>query len=143
MSALLLGKTAAARERGIDLSVVGSLGGDVPARDLVTVVGNLVDNAFDALDGRVGERRVRVVLGGTDAPVVTVEDSGSGLSDDEADHVLERGWSTKADDRGVGLALVNQVARRHGGAVRIGRSDLGGAAFTVDLGRPVRPGGAR
>ncbi|MCW2813388.1 MAG: histidine kinase [Nocardioides sp.] len=140
VTALLLGKTAAARERGIELAVEGELAGDVPARDLVTVVGNLVDNAFDALDGHHGVRRVRVRLGGGGGgavPVVTVEDSGPGLSAAEADHVLERGWSTRAHGahgRGVGLALVNQVARRHGGAVRIAGSDLGGASFTVSLG---------
>lgn len=135
VAALLLGKTAAARERGIDLEVDGSLPGGLPGRDLVTVVGNLVDNAFDALDGVDGPRRVRVLLEDLGAvPVVTVEDSGPGLTDAEAEHVLERGWSTKADGRGVGLALVSQVARRHGGAVTIGRSELGGAAFTVELG---------
>ncbi len=138
VSALLLGKSAAARERGIELVVSGTMVGDVPGRDLVTVVGNLVDNAFDALDGQAGQaglRRVRVVLGGEDGvPVVTVEDSGPGLSAQEADHALERGWSTKAEGRGIGLALVHQVARRHGGVVRVGRSDLGGAAFTVVLG---------
>ncbi|MDO9454570.1 sensor histidine kinase [Nocardioides sp.] len=139
VSALLVGKTAAARERGIELTVDGGLEADVPGRDLVTVVGNLVDNAFDALDGHTGPRRVRVVLGGPgDHPAVTVEDSGPGLSAEEAGHVLERGWSTKAEGRGVGLALVHQVARRHGGVVRIGRSDLGGASFTVELGPVVR-----
>ncbi len=135
VTALLLGKTAAARERGIELAVTGALVGDVPGRDLVTVVGNLVDNAFDALDGHTGARRVQVRLGGErSVPTVTVEDSGPGLSAQEADRVLERGWSTKAEGRGVGLALVNQVARRHGGVVRVGRSGLGGASFTVVLG---------
>ena len=135
VTALLLGKTAAARERGIELTVLGELDVDVPPRDLVTVVGNLVDNAFDALDGHDGPRRVRVGLGGSaEVPVVTVEDSGPGLSPEEAEHALERGWSTKAEGRGVGLALVHQVARRHGGAVHVGRSDLGGASFTVELG---------
>ncbi|GAA5152316.1 sensor histidine kinase [Nocardioides marinquilinus] len=136
VAALLLGKTAEARERGVELEVVGTLPGAVPPRDLVTVIGNLVDNAFEATG-----RRVRVGLGGTDErPEVRVDDDGPGLSDDEAAHVLERGWTTKAEPgagRGIGLALVGQAARRHGGRVRIERSDLGGAAFVVELG----PGG--
>ena len=137
VEALLLGKNADAAERGIELRIEGALPhNDVPARDLITVLGNLVDNAFDAL-AAADVRRVRVTLGGDPtAVVVTVEDSGPGLDDDAVAHALERGWTTKGSgegSHGVGLALVAQVARRHGGAVEIGRSELGGARFTVTL----------
>ena len=140
VEALLLGKSAEAAERGIELRIDGSLpDSDVPARDLVTVLGNLVDNAFDALGGMptTDVRRVRVTLGGDPgAVVVSVEDSGPGLDDEAVAHALDRGWTTKASGevgRGVGLALVSQVARRHGGDVEIGASELGGARFTVTL----------
>jgi two-component system CitB family sensor kinase len=140
VEALLLGKSADAAERGIELRIDGSLPEtDVPARDLVTVLGNLVDNAFDALAGAAvgGVRRVRVQLGGdSSAVVVSVEDSGPGLDDEAVAHALERGWTTKGTGdgvRGVGLALVAQTARRQGGDVEIGASDLGGARFTVTL----------
>jgi two-component system CitB family sensor kinase len=142
VAALLLGKSAEARERGVQLDVDGALPvTHVSSRDLVTVIGNLVDNAFDAVADRSdrsdrSDRQVRVRLGGSaDRPLVRVDDSGGGLDEAEAEHVLERGWSTKAEGRGIGLALVGQVARRHGGDVQIERSDLGGAAFTVVLGR--------
>jgi len=53
--------------------------------------------------------------------------------------VFERGWSTKRGDtalgRGLGLALVGQVARRYGGTVTVDRSRLGGAAFHVRVPR--------
>ncbi|MEZ0580053.1 ATP-binding protein [Nocardioides sp. MH1] len=136
VAALLLGKSAEAAERGIDLSISGSVTdtGALPGRDLVTVIGNLVDNAFDAVAG-AEERRVRVEVHGAEhALTVAVEDSGPGIDDDTAAQVLERGWTTKAAPgagRGLGLALVVQVARRHGGAVDVGRSALGGARFTV------------
>jgi two-component system CitB family sensor kinase len=85
---------------------------------------------------------VSVTLAAVDGSVaVVVEDSGPGLTDEEAQRVLERGWTTKASGeaggRGIGLALVGQVARRHRGHVSIGRSDLGGAAFTVEVGGRV------
>ena len=59
VAALLLGKSAEAAERGVDLTVTGELpspqsGAGVPARDLVTVLGNLVDNALDAVAGSRG-----------------------------------------------------------------------------------------
>ncbi|WP_235558626.1 ATP-binding protein [Nocardioides sp. Leaf285] len=159
VAALLLGKTSEAVERGIELVITGEVrdGSEVPARDLVTVLGNLVDNAFDAVTSRP-ERRVHVDLrtdpstnpstdpstglGGRQREpdggrlLVTVGDSGPGLDPDSAARVLERGWSTKASaghGRGLGLALVSQVARRHHGEVTVGVSALGGAEFDVVL----------
>jgi two-component system, CitB family, sensor kinase len=138
LAALLLGKTAQASERGIELSVSGDIragAAPVEPRDLVTVVGNLVDNAMDAVTGQ-DDRRVEVHLDGDDRQLtVAVGDSGPGVPAEDRDHVLERGWSTKATGSGIGLALVGQVARRSGGTVAVGSSPLGGAQFTVTLGR--------
>jgi two-component system, CitB family, sensor kinase len=142
LAALLLGKTAHASERGIELTIEGDLPvTDLPSRDLVTVVGNLVDNAMDAVSGRA-ERRVAVQFEGDDGEVrVVVGDSGPGLGPDEAERALEVGWSTKASGqdggRGIGLALVGRLAHRYRGEVTIGRSTLGGAEFAVTL-RPPR-----
>ncbi len=141
LAALLLGKTADAAERGIELTVDGAVVADelpVRPRELVTVVGNLVDNAVDAVMEQNGgtHRRVAVHLEGDTSHVrVVVEDSGAGVRPEDAERVLERGWSTKASGgRGIGLALVGQVARRHHGTVEVAVSDLGGARFTVTLG---------
>ncbi|HET6165988.1 MAG TPA: sensor histidine kinase [Marmoricola sp.] len=135
LAALLLGKTAQASERGVELTVAGHPGtAPVEPRDLVTVVGNLVDNAMDALAG-LDDRRVEVRLDGNAHEVtVVVGDSGPGVPDEDVEHVLERGWSTKATGSGIGLALVGQVARRTGGSIEVGRSPLGGAQFTVTVG---------
>jgi sensor histidine kinase regulating citrate/malate metabolism len=140
VAALVLGKTAEATERGVELDVEGELPDlDISSRDLVTVVGNLLDNAFDAVTGQE-DRRVLLRLAPADGRVrITVADSGPGMSQEDARRSLERGWSTKASGaagRGVGLALVAQVARRHGGEVEVGRSPLGGAEFVVTLERP-------
>jgi sensor histidine kinase regulating citrate/malate metabolism len=144
VAALLLGKTSEAAERGIELTLTGELPPDsvvVAPRDLVTVIGNLVDNAVDAVTGQP-EKRIAVHLEGNDTRLrITVGDSGPGLTAEDARHVLERGWTSKATSagpggRGIGLALVAQVARRYGGTVIVGSSSLGGAEMVVTLGDP-------
>ncbi|HWU23024.1 MAG TPA: sensor histidine kinase, partial [Nocardioides sp.] len=132
LTALLVGKSAEAAERGIELTIEGELPEleGIAGRDLVTVVGNLVDNAFEAVASS-SQRRVRVRFSAAfeagDGAVIEVDDSGPGLSPEQAEHALTRGWSTKAEaGHGLGLALVAGVARSHGGAVTIERGDLGG-----------------
>ncbi|MEW2417332.1 sensor histidine kinase [Streptomyces sp. NPDC046866] len=145
--ALLLGKAAQAHERGVELVVtpdsraVGGAAAEsgaaaLPARDLVTVLGNLVDNAVEALTGVPGARievTVRPEAGGL---LLRVADNGPGLPEDPGADVFRRGWSGKGEGRGLGLALVRQVAHRHGGSAEAAPVPGGGAEFTVRL-----PGG--
>jgi two-component system, CitB family, sensor kinase len=144
LAALLLGKAAQAAERGVELSldVAGGIASaEIPASDLVTVVGNLVDNAIDASADAPAPRAVRISITGSETELlVQVADSGPGLPGHLVESAFTRGWSTKVSvttaGRGLGLALVNQVVRRHGGTVRVDRSQSGGARFSVRL--PVR-----
>ncbi|MFF4366886.1 ATP-binding protein [Streptomyces sp. NPDC001594] len=149
--ALLLGKAAQAHERGIELHVTPDSGaietgpGLPPARDLVTVLGNLVDNALDALTGVPGGRIAVTVRRDGDGLLLRVADNGPGLP--QGVDVFRRGWSGKGEGRGLGLALVRQVAHRHGGSVEAGGTPAGGAAFTARLPLPpaggAGPGGVR
>ncbi|GAA2399837.1 sensor histidine kinase [Streptomyces glaucosporus] len=149
LSALLLGKAAQASERGVELVLTGDssvddgvLPSDLPARDLVTVLGNLIDNALDAAgdgapteDGR-SPRVTVTVRAGRHELLLRVADSGPGILPGTAGEVFRRGWSTKSAGpagRGLGLALVRQTVRRHGGTVELGRAADGGAEFTVRL----------
>jgi sensor histidine kinase regulating citrate/malate metabolism len=138
LAALLLGKAAEANERGVKLEVdpASSVPESViPARDLVTVVGNLLDNAIDAAAGAPGPRRVGFSSWTEDEPseggtagtlVLRVSDSGPGLDKDSVTQAFTRGWSTKSDERlighGLGLALVGQVAHRNRGTVEVSRA---------------------
>ncbi len=137
LAALLLGKTAQAAERGIALDIEGDLPAVLPVagRDLVALVGNLVDNAFDAVAETRAERpqRVRVSLAGGPGHLrIEVDDSGPGVAPEDRQHVLDRGWSSKADEgRGLGLAIVAQVVSRHGGHLELADSPLGGARFVL------------
>ena len=145
LAALVLGKAAEASERGVELRVDDDL--EVPAgvadpRDLVTIVGNLLDNAVDAAADAPGTRWVRLEAGvvtvdGVEELEIVVADSGPGLRPDALAHAFERGWSTKQTDRpmgrGVGLALVAQAVHRLGGTVAVANEE--GAVFTVRLPR--------
>ncbi len=153
--ALLLGKAAQAHERGVELVVTpdsrafggtgtGAPGGGrpaggppgVPPRDLVTVLGNLVDNAVDAVTGVPGARIEVTVRPDGDSLLLRVADNGPGLPEGAAADVFRHGWSGKGEGRGLGLALVRQVAHRHGGTAEAAGSPGGGARFTVRL--PIR-----
>ncbi|KPI04464.1 signal transduction histidine kinase regulating citrate/malate metabolism [Actinobacteria bacterium OV450] len=140
--ALLLGKAAQAHERGVELVVtpdsraVDGRTGTLPARDLVTVLGNLLDNAVDALTGVPGARIAVTVRPEGDGLLLRVTDNGPGLPTGAAADVFLRGWSGKGEGRGLGLALVRQVAHRHGGSAVAAEVPGGGAEFTVRL--PMR-----
>ncbi|MFM9446846.1 ATP-binding protein [Streptomyces acidiscabies] len=154
LAALLLGKTAQANERGVELEVSpssrlddGVLPPSLPARDLVTILGNLIDNAVDAAQGSVGAR-VSVTAYTTKTELVfSVSDTGTGVAPGDTEKVFERGFSTKPSGpggRGLGLALVRQAVHRHDGTLTVSAAEGGGAEFVarLPLRVPVSGGGA-
>ena len=139
LAALLIAKTSLATERGVTLQLdPGSLLGrvdDALSRDLVTVVGNLVDNALDAVTGRANAIVKVSVEEGDDDVTVTVRDSGPGVSPDAVENIFRQGFTTKqqgsGDGRGFGLALSRVVCRRRGGELSV--TNDGGAVFKAEL----------
>jgi two-component system CitB family sensor kinase len=141
LSALLLAKAVVASERGISLRLSDDtlLVDEVDdPHDLVTIIGNLVDNALDAVavGPTSGGRWVDVgVRAEAEAIIVRVADSGPGVDPVNLDRVFEEGFTTKEPGsqpmRGLGLALVRQVVQRRGGEITV--ATQGGAVFTVRL----------
>lgn len=140
VAALLVAKTATAAEHGAELRIDPrtSLPADtgVPAEGLVTVVGNLVDNAVEALAGEPGT--VEVLLRATARDVIVeVRDSGPGVAPELVAEVFREGFTTKVSQtggaRGLGLALTRQTCRARGGDVTVHND--GGAVFTATLPR--------
>ncbi len=140
LAALLVGKATVAAERGVALRMApGTLLPDrlVDPRGLVTIVGNLVDNALDAAAGSEGAL-IEVGLRAEGRTVVLrVRDSGPGVPPGQHESIFTEGWSTKElpahGKRGLGLALVRRLAERQGGNVAVDTADEGGAEFAVVL----------
>ncbi|MEU6984973.1 sensor histidine kinase [Streptomyces sp. NPDC046324] len=140
LAALLLGKAAQANERGVELVLTedsriddGLLPPEIPSRDLVTILGNLIDNAVDATSG-TPHARVTVTARTRDGELLLrVSDTGPGIAEADRETAFDRGWSTHGPGRGLGLALVRQAATRASGTVTLTDTAEGGAEFTVRL----------
>ncbi|MFJ6248989.1 MULTISPECIES: ATP-binding protein [unclassified Streptomyces] len=147
LAALLLGKAAQANERGVELVLTedsriddGRVPEALSARDLVTILGNLIDNAVEAAGG-APHARVTVTVAaraGDGELLLRVGDTGPGVRPADRDAVLGRGWSTRGPGRGLGLALVRQAVSRASGTLTLADGKEGGAEFTVRL--PLREG---
>ncbi|MFE9449547.1 ATP-binding protein [Streptomyces sp. NPDC006739] len=142
---LIVAKTTVAAERGVRivLSDDSAVGADPQhLRRLLTIVGNLLDNAIDAAmtgPARPGGPEVRLSLvEAVDQVMVRVADSGPGIPPGASESIFEDGFSTRPDRgtarRGLGLALVHRLVQRHGGTITV--SEGPGAVFTVLLPLP-------
>ncbi|MEO5662828.1 MAG: ATP-binding protein [Nocardioides sp.] len=137
VAALLVAKLSRAGELGVAFSLAegARLGRHDPvlSADLVTVVGNLVDNAFDAV-GRGGEVVMDVEDDG-DRIEIEVRDSGGGIAPSDMERIFEPGFTTKVGEdvkgHGFGLALTRMACARHGGAVTVSHRD--GAVLSAEL----------
>lgn len=126
LAALLLGKVDQAIERGVELTVAQDTALDstapLSAHDMITLVGNLIDNAIDAV-AQDSDAWVEVTVRAQDSELfVRVADSGPGMSQEAFARAVERGHSTKSDHHGLGLALVWRLVTRHGGVLHAERT---------------------
>ena len=136
--ASLLAKAAVAGERDVRLRTHL---GELPktevrfSRDLVTIIGNLVDNAVDHLSERqVTGREVEIGVWHQDGSIrIDVSDSGEGIESGQLEAIFRAGYTTK-DTRshdGLGLALVSEVVSGYGGSVSVVSEPGSGTLFSV------------
>ncbi len=103
----------------------------VDATQFRQVVVNLVQNAVQAVGGR-GSVEVHLRRAG-DEFVLTVEDTGPGLSAEVVARLFEPLFTTRSNGTGLGLALCRRIIEKHGGAITAANRPVGGASFTVAL----------
>lgn len=139
VAALLIAKTTLAAESGVALHITDDshLAALEPglATDVITVLGNLIDNAVDV---SVGAAHPTVTVRVCDAAglEIAVADTGPGVPPHLRDTIFARGVTSKpeiAGARGIGLALVRMVTAQHGGSVAVSDGSDGGAVFEVRL----------
>ncbi|ULE32147.1 sensor histidine kinase [Mycobacterium sp. IDR2000157661] len=139
VASLLIAKTTLAAESGVSLEIdpASRLGLLEPAlaTDVITVLGNLIDNAVDVSVGS-SAARVTVCVNDEDGLTVSVLDSGPGVPEHLREEIFARGVTSKPHvpgGRGIGLALVRLVTAQHGGTVVVDNGPSGGARFVVRL----------
>ena len=136
---LLIGKFNRARELKVELELVQ----DSSFRDLpehldrshfVTILGNLIDNAVEAvLATEQQQKKVKLFFTDiSDDLIIEVEDNGNGISETIGSNIFEIGFSTKAkSNRGFGLSLAKQAVEQLNGYITYETYPEEGTIFTV------------
>ena len=139
VTALLLAKVAIAREKGVALEIDPQTSLDDISLDSnaqITVIGNLIDNALDAVAGTTdGQVRLTLESSLSNTKIITVRDNGIGLPEPRPDVVFQDGFSTKVSEgsshRGLGLAIVSRLVKQSGGTITCYNNR--GAVFVVEI----------
>ncbi len=133
----LLGKLSYAREKNIKLiikedSYLPDIYDERIIHELITIVGNLINNALDAVVD-CEKKKVEIGIQYGDTLIITVQDTGKGIQENEIDTLFIKGYSTKGDNRGYGLHLVKESIQRINGDIHV-HSLLGtGTTITIEI----------
>ena len=130
-----LTRTLIAKDKAVQIE----LGKDLPpvwgnAAQIRQVVMNLVLNASEAIGGQPGSIRVRTswaAQGDGDFVRLEVADTGRGMDEQERGKAFDPFFSTKANGRGLGLAVVRGIVQSHGGKIEVASAPGRGATFAV------------
>ena len=143
VAALLIGKSCRAAELGVKMTLdpESRLSAEpfLPPAAIITILGNLIENAFDAFRNMPagGQHQVDVSIR-EEGPVLllSVDDNGPGMAPDLAEHIFERGVTTKGSGHGTGLFLVRRTVDTFQGEVRVESTQGVGSSFIVSFRRP-------
>ena len=144
-AALLIGKIARASECNVKFILEEGISFksgdiDIPSEALVTITGNLIDNALDSMnsEGDFMKKSHELTFGVYTKPenlLITVKDNGTGIPEEIKDKVFENGFSTKGSGRGVGLYHTKQLVESLGGTISFETQSRNGCCFMVKIER--------
>ncbi len=142
IAALLIGKIARASELNVRFVLregccYSSADTGLPSEMLITVIGNLLDNAFDAMNEKNDFQEHKELMFGIYshpcALLITVDDTGVGIGDEDLPHIFENGYSTKGDSRGTGLYQIKSMIENFGGKITVESHKGVGSSFNVSF----------
>ncbi len=133
----LLGKLSYAREKNIKLiisedSYMPEIEDESITHELITIVGNLIDNALEAV-ANCEKKQVEVEIQYGDTLIITVQDTGKGIQEEEIGALFTKGYSTKGDNRGYGLYLVTESIQRINGEIHVYSLVGKGTTITIEI----------
>lgn len=142
LAALLIGKRNRARELGIDLKVrkdsrLGEKSRFLSSAELVTIVGNLLENSFDAINEKEkGAREISLYINETDdVLVITVDDTGCGMTENQVQSLLRGGFTTKGENHGIGMGLIKNILKGYDGLLDIESEPGEGTSISITINR--------
>ncbi|MFC7063287.1 DcuS/MalK family sensor histidine kinase [Halobacillus seohaensis] len=136
LAGFMIGKLSYAREENVELfltceTVIPKTKESAETHELITILGNLLDNAIESFGSRE-ERRISITMSNVDDLLtVTMDDTGPGIDEDGQEEVFHKGFSTKGPNRGYGLYLVKSSVDSLEGSIEM-ESKLGeGTSFQI------------
>ena len=142
VAALLIGKTARASELNVKFVLregchYSNADMQLPSELLVTVIGNLIENAFEAMNEKSGYEVQKELLFGIysrpGAVLITTDDTGVGISEENLERIFENGFSTKGKGRGTGLYQAKEMVERYGGEITVESQEGIGSSFSISF----------
>ena len=142
VAALIIGKIARASELNVKFVLregcyYSASDMNLPSEMLVTVIGNLLDNAFDAMNNTENPNEHKELMFGIysrpGAVLITVDDTGNGIKDEDIDMIFVNGYSTKGTGRGTGLYQIKSMVENYGGKITVESQEGVGSSFSVSF----------
>ncbi|UOQ92398.1 sensor histidine kinase [Halobacillus shinanisalinarum] len=142
IQAILLGKFAKASEKKINFTIedgssLDPLPEHIHLSPLIVMLGNLINNAFEAVSDQKNKDVSFFVTDLGNDIVFEIADRGKGLKEGMEQHIFQKGISSKGDNRGYGLANVREEVDMLKGSIEISSREHEGTIFTIILPKSV------